>query len=202
MIKPYKKYLVSDTGEFKDSKTGKTIPWRIALDGYPWVGGEKVWRVVAELFIPIPEELTKVDRICVNHKDGNKLNNSVSNLEWCTIAYNNYHARITGLNDISGSNSRRWNDKEFRKRVSKNISAGRKRSWSAKFKNNPKFKYLVIDNNGKEYTRQEVHQLLGFSQSYTDVLIKKVSMGNYHHLFKKHGLTVINTNQGQSTIEN
>ncbi len=201
MIKPYKRYLVSDTGEFKNAKTGKIIPWRIDLNGYPWVGGEKVWRVVAELFISIPEELRDINKLCVNHKDGNKLNNSVDNLEWCTYTYNNYHARITGLNDISSSNSKRWNNEEFRKRVSKNISEGLKRSGTSKFKNNPRFKYLVINDKGKEYTRQELSELLKLSQSYTDTLIKRASLGDYHSLFKRNNLTVINTNQGQSSIE-
>ena len=195
MIKLYKKYLVSDTGKFKNYKTGETIPWRIDQYGYPWVKSERVWRVVAELFIPIPKELAKVDRICVNHKDGNKLNNSVSNLEWCTPAYNNYHARVTGLNDVSGSNSRRWKDEGFRKRTSKNISDGRKRTGASRFKNNPKFKYLVVDDKGKEYTRQELCQLLGLSLSYTDALIRKANNGQYHPLFTKHSLTVINTKQ-------
>jgi hypothetical protein len=52
----------------------------------------RVHRILAECFLPNPDNLP-----VVNHKDGNKLNNSISNLEWCTYSYNSIHAQINKL---------------------------------------------------------------------------------------------------------
>ena len=71
----------------------------IGRDGYYWVGlkgsnkkMKKIHRLVAETFIPNPDNLP-----VVNHIDGNKLNNNVDNLEWCTYAHNTRHAVLNGL---------------------------------------------------------------------------------------------------------
>ena len=50
-------------------------------------------RLVAEYFIDNPN-----DYPIVNHIDGNKANNHIENLEWCTYSQNNIHAYKNGLN--------------------------------------------------------------------------------------------------------
>lgn len=62
-----------------------------------------IHRIVAEVFIPNPLNLP-----CVNHKDFNKENNYVSNLEWCTAKENAQHALKGGhYNPWTGEDSER-----------------------------------------------------------------------------------------------
>ena len=95
-------YLVSNTGEIKGVKTGKIRSKNLTDRDYYFVSGSlgsreskitfKVHKAVAETFIPNPNNLPQV-----NHKDGNKLNNFISNLEWCTNQENTQHAIDLGL---------------------------------------------------------------------------------------------------------
>ena len=58
--------------------------YSVGLCKYGGIKHTRIHRLVAQTFIPNPDNLP-----CVNHKDENKLNNKVENLEWCTIQYNN-----------------------------------------------------------------------------------------------------------------
>lgn len=90
-------YLVSNTGEIKGVKTGKIRKKNINHEGYYFVcvslGSRedkpciKIHRAVAETFL-----INENNYPIINHKDGNKLNNSVNNLEFCTHQQNVQHA--------------------------------------------------------------------------------------------------------------
>lgn len=96
-------YYVSSWGRVKSLKFGKERILKPGLigNGYPAVSicyakkkqkCEIIHKLVAMAFIPNPYAKPQV-----NHKDGNKLNNHIDNLEWVTIKENIQHAWDTGL---------------------------------------------------------------------------------------------------------
>lgn len=103
------KYLVSIEGAIVNEKTNKQLIPQNNGKGYMKVtlsiDGKQiqryVHRIVAECYL-----LNK--SIQVNHKDGDKTNNNVSNLEWVTNSENQIHAHKTGLKK---NGNELWNGK-------------------------------------------------------------------------------------------
>lgn len=91
----HEKYVVFKTGEIFNLY-GKQIRGSIDRGGYiEVILNNKLYRahrVVAEAFIP-----NIYNCPCVNHIDGNKLNNNINNLEWVTYSQNTLHAYQIGL---------------------------------------------------------------------------------------------------------
>jgi hypothetical protein len=98
-IEGYEGYQVSNEGRVKSLKYGKEKILKGVKNssGYLYVGlyqdGKQVFkrvhRLVAEAFLENPQNLLEV-----NHKDEDKANNHVDNLEWCSSKYNaNYGTR-------------------------------------------------------------------------------------------------------------
>lgn len=96
-------FQVSNKGRIFSKRTNKILVLGVNQKGYSVlstrIGGRrgicKCFRVhilVAKAFIPNPH-----NKPIINHKDGNKLNNEVWNLEWSTYSENTIHAYENGL---------------------------------------------------------------------------------------------------------
>lgn len=109
------------TGEIKILKPGKDKRGYLKVNLYKSskYSSKRVHRLVATAFIPNLDNKTQV-----NHIDGNKQNNTVSNLEWCTNSENMQHAWRTGLRNeetkrkISESLKGKHHTEETKKKMS------------------------------------------------------------------------------------
>ena len=115
------KFYITDEGRVFKIVDGIEIDVKCELNGYLYVmipvldNNDKyvykniaIHRLVAESFIPNPNNYNQV-----NHKDENKHNNSVDNLEWCTSSYNIRYSNLLHKND---ENWRKLNPEYIKRR--------------------------------------------------------------------------------------
>ena len=150
-IKGFERYSVSNQGRVINSETGKVLSQRKASNGYLRVNLRKgnikyekphvasVHRLVAEAFL---ERIS--GKNYVNHKDLNKENNNVENLEWCTAKENSQHVYL--------------NDADYRKKCNANLKVSHERA---------KQKIAVYKNGalvGEFLGKKEVSEFLGIDE--------------------------------------
>lgn len=93
-IKDYLNYYIDEYGNVYNDLSGNILKGSIGENGYKYYRLSKnnkkkmfyAHRLVAEYFLSNPNNLP-----IVNHKDGNKLNNNVNNLEWVSYSENSCH---------------------------------------------------------------------------------------------------------------
>ena len=115
-----KDYKITKDGQIISLKNNKEYVIKGYIDKYGYkrvllhVDGKRVkyfvHRLVASEYIPNPNNLSQV-----NHKDGNKLNNCVDNLEWVTPKENIHHAIRKGLRTKGNNKLTKEQVKEIRK---------------------------------------------------------------------------------------
>ena len=99
-INGYNNYYIYDNGDVLNISTNKILKGSIGENGYKYYRLSKdnnktmfyAHRLVAEHFLENPNLLP-----IVNHKNGNKLNNQLSNLEWVSYSENTKHAHDNNL---------------------------------------------------------------------------------------------------------
>lgn len=94
-MQEYRGFLVDDNLSVYDAKSGKRLSIMTGTDGYlkvrRYINRKKYKEIrlhvlYANCFIPNPKGYRYI-----NHKDSNKANCSLDNLEWCTASYNTIH---------------------------------------------------------------------------------------------------------------
>jgi len=88
-------HTIDKSGNIFSTISNKILKTELSNTGYlqikvtvkPNVKHFYIHRLMGEEYIPNPLSLK-----CVNHKDGNKLNNNIENLEWCTYSENSQHS--------------------------------------------------------------------------------------------------------------
>ena len=100
-------YLISEDGRVYSEKSKIFLKPMVDKYGYLFIrpmgrDGKPKNRFIHRLVLGVYSNLENKENYTVNHKDGNKENNSLENLEWMTIEENNSHALENKLKGKTG----------------------------------------------------------------------------------------------------
>lgn len=166
-IKNYKDYAVSDKGEIMNLTTVEILKKHNHPKGYDQVyfAGQTflVHKLVAEAFIPNPE-----NKPCVDHIDGDKKNNAASNLRWVTYHENNSNPNTKWNNStLFKKGNTPWNKGKadvYSEKAKKQMLAGsikggaRMKEKAEELRNSPE--WCEIEKERKEKNRDSQKQWL------------------------------------------
>lgn len=160
-------YIVSSDGKVYSTnnigraKYHKEISQRKNSDGYMQItvgktghrGQYRVHRMVAEAFIPNPDNLPEV-----NHKDNNRTNNCVDNLEWCTHVYNIQYSIDSGnhisTSDLTGDKNPNYGNHTLKEKYKNNPELSKENQSRPGSKNGRAKRvkiFDIIENNELEF---------------------------------------------------
>lgn len=167
-VKSLDRYIINKNGgkQFYNSCVLKTSPscdyLKVILSKNNKQKTCRIHILVAQAFIPNPENKPEV-----NHKDGNKQNNCVDNLEWCTRSKNEKHAYLIGLANSSNKQKAivsKYAKEHYSKRINQyDLNGNFIREW---------------------YSMHEVWRQLGIRPSYICRCCKGLRNQTYGYIWK------------------
>lgn len=158
-IEGYCHYEVSIDGVVRNKVTGRLLKYDISNCGYARATlcesnipkKFSVHRLVAETFLDKPHAM-----YIVNHIDGNKLNNKLSNLEWVSMSTNLQHAMDTGLSKIGSDRRSALINEDAVHEVCKMFCQGATRGEMLDAGIHPELKKHMVDNIRRRRTWKHV----------------------------------------------
>jgi len=169
-INGFSDYMVSSYGRIKSLKFGKERILKLGKNKYGYLqfilykNNKKYTKTIHRLVLETFNPIENMDKLEGNHKDGNKENNRLDNLEWCTYYENRKHAIENGL-----INNKDINNPNYGNHYSEETK--RKQSEKMRGENNPNSilteeKVIEIWKYLKEgiLTHKEIGEKFGFAR--------------------------------------